>query len=173
MEGKFYTEKITFRTFPIVKEEFVKAQQINNEKFNKLLLKFCRAFNQKFSQQDYIENENARYKYSYIYEIKFLSYVYVGKHQTNDFYDGYLGSGLFVSTFKEDFGHLYEKRILEFCNDRNIYDKETEYIIKYKALYGNACVNVLTIPDDSERVRQIVKKLKEVLYPQSKEDNLQ
>ena len=110
---KIYTDTVCFKTTLELKKLFLHAQSINKEKFTSALIKLCNAFIQKFSQQNYSQkNKNVRYKYNYIYEIKFLSYVYVGKHQTNDINDGYLGSGFFVGTFKEDFGHLYEKGIL-------------------------------------------------------------
>lgn len=146
-----------------LKKIFKEAKNLNIEAFLLELQNFC----EDFIKRHHDDNKGI-FKYHYIYEIKFLSYVYVGKHSTNDLNDEYIGSGNFVQSFK-NFKHLYEKKILEFCNETNIFEKEKEYIKKYKDQFGNNCVNI-TNKNDSEKVNKIIEKLYDALHPDNKID---
>lgn len=141
-----------------IKKNLEKALNLNKNAF---LLELQNFFEDFIKRHKY--DNDGILKYHYIYEIKFLSYVYVGKHSTNDLDDGYIGSGNFVLRFQE-FKHLYEKKILVFCNETNVFEKEQEYIRKYKKQFGNNCVNIIT-KNDSDKVNEIIEKLYDALHP--------
>lgn len=79
-----------------------------------------------------------------IYEVrnKVNGKTYIGKHQTNDIYDDYLGSGVYLKNAINKYGRdCFEKVILYvFDNKKEMDDKEAEIVnenfIKNKDIYN-------------------------------------
>jgi len=64
---------------------------------------------------------------------------YVGEHSTNDINDGYLGSGYNLFRAIKKYGkHNFEKKILEFCESKQIaFELQEKYINEYDSLSPN------------------------------------
>lgn len=79
-------------------------------------------------------------QFQYIYMIKNLSNnkCYVGFHSTNEIYDNYYGSGVYLGRAIKKYGEQnFIKGILEFCSIDNWESKETYWINKMNTKYPN------------------------------------
>lgn len=75
------------------------------------------------------------YNYIYLITNKIDGRIYIGQHQTDDLYDGYMGSGLHIKRAIKKYGkENFTKEYLGFCDTQEKLDfLEKFYIKKYKA----------------------------------------
>lgn len=69
---------------------------------------------------------------------------YIGQHRTNNLDDGYMGSGNYIKNSKKkydkEFRNIFKMEILEFCDEYELNDKETKYILEGKK--SKLCKNI-------------------------------
>lgn len=66
---------------------------------------------------------------------------YIGKHSTENPYDGYLGSGKWIADCKKAKRHLI-KGVIEFCEtESEALDKERQLVLQARKEYSNRCMN--------------------------------
>lgn len=72
------------------------------------------------------------YRYNYVYMVLNLvnDKYYLGKHSTNNFYDGYMGSGIAIGRAKEKYGlENFQKEIIAFFDN-----EEAAYVFEYEII---------------------------------------
>ena len=76
-----------------------------------------------------------QYNYIYLITNKLNGKIYIGKHSTDDLYDGYMGSGILINKAIKKYGlENFTKEYLGFCdNEDTLNYLERFYIRKYKA----------------------------------------
>lgn len=100
-------------------------------------------------------NTKTETQYKYVYKTTFTNilngecFVYIGKHETNDLNDGYIGSGSTLTYVKEnvDNGSLpfkIENTIIKHCNDSTELENVEIAMIKYYAnKFAPYCMNAM------------------------------
>lgn len=100
---------------------------------------------------------------SYIYVIRVLDYVYVGKHLSHKINDSYCGSGNFIKDLREILPiQFFHRQILEVVKEEELNQKEQFYIEIFSKAFPDKCLNI--IPNfDKEQMNKRIFKLKSII----------